>query len=87
MIALSPVAWFVIFLVALPLAYAVVAGLYRSKMRKRRLIADFPASRPRLRWAPQRFRLNSSLGCGGPQAAPMRCSLSRMAASSNGLTT
>ena len=55
MFALSLVAWFVICLVALPIAYAVATGFYRSKMRKRRLLADFRRlqAERKARWAPR----------------------------------
>ena len=53
MFALSLLAWFLICLVALPVVYAVVSGLYRSKMRKRRLVAEFRRMRDERRaaWA------------------------------------
>lgn len=51
MFALSLLAWFVICLVALPIVYAVVSGLYRSKMRKRKLVAEFRRMRAERRAA------------------------------------
>lgn len=51
MLALSLIAWFVICLVALPIVYVVVSGFYRSKMRRRRLIAEFHRMRAERRAA------------------------------------
>ena len=51
MLALSLVAWFLICLVTLPIVMAVMSGLYRSKTRKRRLMAEFQQLRAERRAA------------------------------------
>ena len=43
----SLVTWLFTCLVGLPLTFVVVSGLYRAKMRKRRLIAEYLQVRAR----------------------------------------